>query len=198
MPAAEPLPTTASEYLAEEVYPTLEAGIEELLKMTFPVDSEGTERRGQFPGGKPLVWLAQYLHDRNKKNSGDRTARKREEALALAGARAESEDACNANVCAAARSLFWPCAAYVAKRRVRRVEVPRPPAESDEAERAEGDDAAPAEGGGGDGAVEGEGEGGAAEAAESAPAVDVEEVEEPPVLTAPPVLTGHALSLLPY
>ena len=54
-PAAEPRPLTASEYLAAEVYPTLESGIEELLKLSFPIDSEGTERRGQFPGGEPLV-----------------------------------------------------------------------------------------------------------------------------------------------
>jgi hypothetical protein len=82
---------------------------------------------GNFPGGKPLVWLAQYLKARNKKNKKESAERNFDAALELAGQEAETLNEHYNNVFAAVKHLLWPCSAYIARRRIISREIPREP-----------------------------------------------------------------------
>ena len=54
----QPLPMTASEYLKETVYPTLEPAMEAMLKVAFPADeAAAVGEEEQLMLNKPLVWL---------------------------------------------------------------------------------------------------------------------------------------------
>ena len=84
---------------------------------------------GEFPGGKPLVWLAQYLRARNKKNIRETAEANLYAALDLAGRDAETLQEHYTNMFAAVRHLLWPCSAYISRKRVVSRELPRPPEE---------------------------------------------------------------------
>ena len=58
----QPLPMTASEYLAETVYPTLEPALEAMLKAAFPADEKAAEGEEELPVlDSPLLWLVSLL-----------------------------------------------------------------------------------------------------------------------------------------
>ena len=101
---------------------------------------------GDFPGGKPLVWLAQYLKARNQKNTQEAAERNFDAALELAGQEAETLNEHYNNVFAAIRHLLWPCSAYIARRQVISREIPREPEPPKPEGEEEGDAEPPAEG----------------------------------------------------
>ena len=100
---------------------------------------------GEFPGGKPLVWLAQYLRARNKKNIRETAEANLDAALDLAGRDAETLQEHYNNIFAAVRHLLWPCSAYISRKRVVSRELPRPqeepkPVDEDVEPPAEGEE----------------------------------------------------------
>lgn len=61
----KPLPITASEYLKETVYPTLEPALEAMLKAAFPADEAapiGEEEQAMLE--RPLAWLVSWRRAR--------------------------------------------------------------------------------------------------------------------------------------
>ena len=61
------MPQTESQYLAATVYPTLEIGIEQLLKAAFPEPSVTSHTTPEEPGPeRPLRWLGEWLKKNNK------------------------------------------------------------------------------------------------------------------------------------
>ena len=88
----------------------------------FETDRAG----GTFPGGKPLVWLAQYLKARTNKAKLEGQEQAYAAALGLA-AREETElEAHLTNLCVAVRQLLWPCSVTVSKRRTIKRALPPP------------------------------------------------------------------------
>lgn len=101
---------------------------------------------GDFPGGKPLVWLATYLKQRNKTKKRETAEANLERALNLAGRDAETLHEHYANVFEATRHLLWPCSAYISQKTrtsrelPRPQEPPKPEGEEGEAQPAEGEE----------------------------------------------------------
>lgn len=72
-----------------------------------------------------MLWLAQYLKERNKQNTADREEAKRNSALELASTPAEDIETVHANLIASVKQLLWPCSVYIATRS--RFQPPMPP-----------------------------------------------------------------------
>lgn len=98
---------------------------------------------------RPVLWLAQYLKERNKQNTADREEAKRNSALELASTPAEDIETVHANLIASVKQLLWPCSVYIATRDTIVEQVPKPvdPAEeaAKQAEGEEGEEEAEAE-----------------------------------------------------
>ena len=105
------------------------------------------ETTANFPGGKPLIWLAQYLKARNKQNTLETKAKAFDDALELAGKDVETLSEHYSNVFAAIRHILWPCSAYIARaKRIQRALPPTPEPPKPEGEEAEEEEAPPEEG----------------------------------------------------
>ena len=106
------LPITDSEYLASNVYPTLEKGIEELLKVYLPnkdLLSEHefikTQKLAQID---PVKWLAKWLKHNNESRIQERKERAWESAVLQANIVAVDSLECCRNLVQSVRQAFWP------------------------------------------------------------------------------------------
>jgi hypothetical protein len=104
------------------------------------------ETAGNFPGGKPLIWLAQYLKARNKQNTRESKEQAFAAAQELAGKEAATLDEHFSNLFGAVRHVLWPCSAYVARAKTIRRALPPTP-EPPKPEGEEGEEEAPPEDG---------------------------------------------------
>ena len=95
-------PTSDSQYLANTVYPTLEIGLEELLKHYHP---DPHEHKVLEP---PIIWLANWLKEHNTSNTDQN--RKQRWSNAVSKVQAEESDpiSCCQNLVHAVKEVFWP------------------------------------------------------------------------------------------
>ena len=147
---AEP-PAEGEEAAAEDAEAPAAAEVPAVAEEVPPAAEEAppppaAAAAGNFPGGKPLIWLAQYLKARNKQNTRESKEQAFAAAQELAGKEADNLDEHFSNVFGAVRHVLWPCSAYIAQAKtIKRALPPTPEPPKLEGEEG-GEEALPEDG----------------------------------------------------
>lgn len=94
-------PVSDSQYLSNTVHPTLELGIEELLKQYFPTSSSNQ-------AVPPVLWLATWLKNQNAQNKANRTQESWNRAVARIQVDESDPMSCCQNLVLGVKDAFWP------------------------------------------------------------------------------------------
>jgi hypothetical protein len=101
-------PVSDAEYLAATVHPTLEIGLEELLKQQFPKQTIVLKQDGRESAESPILWLAKWLKQHNSANTTQRREQSWRQALQTVQKDESDVISCCHNLAIAVRECFWP------------------------------------------------------------------------------------------
>jgi hypothetical protein len=101
-------PVSDAEYLAATVHPTLEIGLEELLKHQFPKQTIVLKQDGGESVEPPIRWLAKWLKQHNSANTSQRQQQSWNQALQTIQKDENDIPSCCRNLVNGVRECFWP------------------------------------------------------------------------------------------
>jgi hypothetical protein len=100
-------PVSDAEYLAATVHPTLEIGLEELLKVQFPKKTIVSKQDGESVD-PPIRWLAKWLKQHNSSNTSQRLEQRWNNALQKVQIDENDIASCCRNLVNGVKEGFWP------------------------------------------------------------------------------------------
>jgi hypothetical protein len=100
-------PVSDAEYLAATVHPTLEIGLEELLKVQFPKKTIVSKQDGESVD-PPIRWLAKWLKQHNSSNTSQRLEQSWNNALQKVQMDENDIESCCRNLVNGVKEGFWP------------------------------------------------------------------------------------------
>ena len=121
-------PISDSQYLGSTIYPTLEIGIEELLKKYFPNSSGLNTEQGHDKTQvvvHPVRWLANWLKNHNNENQAKRIQQKWDNAVAKVQIEADNPTLCCQNLVDGVKEAFWPIQVRARKFSLFTTQVPK-------------------------------------------------------------------------
>ncbi len=101
-------PVSDAEYLAATVHPTLEIGLEELLKHKFPKQMTILRHDDGESVEPPIRWLAKWLKQRNSANTSQRLRQSWNQALQTVQTDENDTLSCCRNLVNGVKECFWP------------------------------------------------------------------------------------------
>jgi hypothetical protein len=101
-------PVSDAEYLAATVHPTLEIGLEELLKRQFPKQTIDPKRDDGESIDPPIRWLANWLKQHNASNTSQRWENGWNKALQTVQSDEFDLMSCCRNLVNGVKEGFWP------------------------------------------------------------------------------------------